>query len=231
MLELKVKAKFLSCACIVLVLLTCMSSINVQAKSSVQLVVSSYGTIEYSVSPTPTTNPVNYAPIPSAWDLTFGDNPQYAFVDYSVTHNGNPSIRVQPDYAGIREVDTDAISVKPGDHIVISCWIKTSSSSSGLNGNDWFGGRIGIDLYCAGHILYSHPTDDEGHASWVAFGTDNWTYKQFDFIVPSTWYTQDMIGLPVSPSQISFAIPWLQVVPATDTGLVWFADCTMQINP
>jgi hypothetical protein len=189
--------------------------------------------IYQSTTSTVVPNPTNYASILNGWHLVFGKNLQFAFFDYSVTHNGNPSIRVQADYVGSRELNTDPLPVKPGDHIVFGCWIKTGHSSTGKDGNDWFGGRIGVDMYCDGHILASVPFgDEEGHRSWVAFNTDTWTYRQYDFIIPTTWFSKDTIGQTVSPTQqISTIIPWIQVFPQTDTGQVWYADSVLQINP
>ena len=52
----------------------------------------------------------------------------YASLDYGTLHNGNPSIRLGPDYVrGTREVDGAWINVKPGDHIVMSVWVKTAA--------------------------------------------------------------------------------------------------------
>jgi hypothetical protein len=81
-------------------------------------------------------------------------------------------------------------------------------------------------------MLDSHPTEDEGYSSWVPFGTSTWTYKEWDFVVPTTLYKDDVIGQTVSPSQqIRFVIPWMQVCPYEDNGVGYFADAVFKINP
>jgi hypothetical protein len=68
----------------------------------------------------------------------------YVSIDYTTTHNGNPSIKVEPDYErGTREVNCIWPEVNPGDHIVWKVWCKTSDD---VKDTVYTGGRIGIDL-------------------------------------------------------------------------------------
>jgi hypothetical protein len=186
-------------------------------------------------TPTPTTpissgNGKNLAPIPSGWDLAGNGLPQsqwFAHVDNSVLGpSGNPSIRLDPDRAGT-ERDIFPVDywqdVKPGDHIVFSIWIKTSSSSLGLNGNSNYGGRIGIDFYdpvngdqYGINRQYSVPTVRAG--SFVPWGTSSWTQFTYDVTVPAG-------------SHINGIIPWIQVLEINDQGQAWFADAQLYINP
>ena len=63
-----------------------------------------------------------------------------------VLYNGQPSIRldryVSPSENTAREVNGSGVDVSPGDHIVFSCWMKTTPSGSGYNGAAGYGARI-----------------------------------------------------------------------------------------
>lgn len=189
-------------------------------------------------TPTPTTTPYpttqysgnNLAAIPSGWDLSGNGLPQsewFAHIDYSVLGpSGNPSIRLDPDQAGT-ERDIFPVdywqTVKPGDHIIFSIWIKTSSSSLGLNGDSSYGGRIGIDFYdpvngdqYGINRQYSVPLTRAG--SFVPWGTSTWTQFTYDVTVPAG-------------SHINGMIPWIQVLQINDQGQAWFADAQLYINP
>jgi hypothetical protein len=81
-------------------------------------------------APTPIQTPAspNLEPLSAFYSDMNGAASSYASLDYSTLHNGNPSIRVGADYIrGTREVDGAWINVKPGDHIVMSCWVKTAA--------------------------------------------------------------------------------------------------------
>jgi len=100
-----------------------------------------------SIAPSPTTTPTllseNLVVIPDSFmrDINYYD---YASVDYEVTHNGNPSLRLDADYVrGTREVNCIWTKVEPGDHIVWSVWCKISG---GVSNTPYTGGRIGLDL-------------------------------------------------------------------------------------
>ena len=50
------------------------------------------------------------------------------YTDTSTTYKGSSTFRVDPtsDNSG---ADHNVISIKPGDHLVITCWIKTSGTT------------------------------------------------------------------------------------------------------
>jgi hypothetical protein len=215
-------------------------------------------------TPTPTSTPSanNLVPIPRAWSSsTIGGTASTSnsiggvanvILDNGVLHNGNPSIRLDPigstpNYA--REVDAPWLNIKPGDHIVFSCWIKTSASSYG-DTNPYSGARIAIDFYANGYIT---AWQSLGQCVWDSSGNDigakttyvnwnkDWTLIVMDFVIPATvpangafvgWGTQYSAGQMVVPTAI---IPWMQVwsstYGATDSGKAWFADATLYINP
>ena len=142
----------------------------------------------------------------------------YAQLDNTVLHNGSPSIRVGPDYVrGSREVDGAWIGVRPGDHVVMSVWVKTGNFAST---DPQAGAVFGFDFYAhtsigngiigstsqlqAGHpdglergwgaSSFGYTIDGEnglsqvgGYVCRVPWGTD-WTQLKWDFYVPSTYY-------------------------------------------
>jgi hypothetical protein len=168
----------------------------------------------------------------------------YASLDNSVLHNGDPSIRVGPDYVrGTREVDGAWLNVKPGDHIVFSCWIKTAAFKSS---DSYAGARIGLDFYLsssqgtgiatidsAGHQA-GHPNDAENVAGTcrVSWGSD-WTLVTWDIYVPTTYYSYVTTNgvHSCTPVQISSVVAWFDVREVTDNAYAWFADPTFYINP
>lgn len=199
-----------------------------------------------TVSPTPTpststpppssTTAKNLAIIPDAWGPGYYPTvSQYAFTDTSVTHNGNPSIRLQKggntDPFGVidRSIWTNLFSCKPGDHIVASVWIRTDPSSSG---DTSMGARLGIDLYGSGQIVDGYPgTHMDTTSNYVHWGTSTWTQRTYDFIVPNTVYTHDQTGASISGTQINGMLLWIQARPGTDNSNAWFSDATLYINP
>jgi hypothetical protein len=191
-------------------------------------------------SPTATPSPNNLAVIPNDWSLSFGSNPQYAFLDYDVTYNGHVSIRIGPDYVGAtREIDGKWYTVRPGDHIVAKVWILVGDSSTG-DTISWHGGRLGFDLYAhtsAGYgIIDSYPHDGQEHInSVVKWGTNVWIQKVWDLTIPSTYYTQmhtgNLVWKTCNPIQIDSIVLWLDVRQTTDAGLAWFSDAEFYINP
>ena len=181
-------------------------------------------------------------PMSGVWKLLWTTNiPQYAFIDNSVTRNG-PSIRCESSQTGVsREVDTDWLTVVPGDRIVARVWIKTGNSPT-YNGDMYHGARIGIDFLGYDESdgwdrVWCPPTSSYG--SWITFGTDEWTLQEWDITIPDTWYDVNMnwgepdYGEPnsIAPKQIGGSIVWLQTMPYQDPAPVWFSDMELYINP
>ncbi len=177
----------------------------------------------------------------------------YASLDYSLLHNGDLSIREGPDYVrGTREDDGTWISVKPGDHIIFSAWIKTASwAGSGLNA--YSGAEIGWDYYISSSHGYGiatvdaeghqagHPNDAEiannyssltGGKTYVPWGTD-WTLMTWDFNVPNTYYNYVTTNgvYSCSPVQINSMVPWWGGRDVTANASCWFADPVFMVNP
>ncbi len=237
---------------------------SAQAQTTTEAVLSSYGTIVYpgpeptpdstpvptvtptstpvptvtptsTPVPTPSSNPENLAVLPDDWDLTFGSLPQFSFLDTSVTYYGMPSIRLESDSYNYREVDGNWYSVKPGDHIVVSCWIKTDNDPA-ENDNILHGARIGFDLYGVTEggmkIIDSWPHYGAEHiASVVRWNTQTWTHKTWDIIIPSTYYTVTTRGESIAPTQISSIVLWLDARPYVSAGNAYFANTELYINP
>ena len=185
----------------------------------------------------------------------YPDCPQITHVDNSVLHNGHVSIRidhhvdgVDPNYA--REVDLDWLAANPGDHIVFKCWIKTSPQAAGYAndlGYPWgSGGRIGIDFYDDNRIgaIQSNPngiapvitganweTVQAVRANYVLWGGD-WSQRTIDFIIPQ-YVGSDGYAYPNGEMHTPYGIiPWLQAWGnEPETGVAWFADCELYINP
>jgi hypothetical protein len=173
----------------------------------------------------------NLASIPEAWyiDLPF------LHLDNGVTYNGHPSIRLDPDTAPIRERDCIGHwhNLKPGDHVILIVRIKTSSAQNPTHNGDktYGGGRLGIDFYGGNEVLPpSLPGTVYGYDPYVPFGSD-WTERRYDLIIPDTTYDHNYAGQSISPRQIDGCIPWLQVLPLTESGLGWFAETELYINP
>ncbi|HZK68864.1 MAG TPA: hypothetical protein VFC36_04620, partial [Paludibacter sp.] len=201
----------------------------------------------------------NLAPIPNSW--SYATNGMWFsaggvsnnVLDYNVRYNGEPTMRQDPvwstnNYA--REVNGPYLNVKPGDHIVFSCWIKTTASSYGdkdLNS----GARIGIDFYGTKGALGGSVspngavwTTTGGYPSntylnYVHWGTNTWTKIEMSFTVAQSYpaiygYAGNYnyaTGQWVTPSAI---IPFMQVYSSTygtsDSGQAWFADPQLTIN-
>ncbi len=175
-------------------------------------------------------------------------------LDYNVKYNGNPTIRQDPvgstdNYC--REVDGPYITVKPGDHIVFSVWIKTSASTLGDPSNQ-AGGAYGIDIYGSNGRI-TGLNSPSGGANWtpsggwnldsylnfVPWGTNTWVLRTMDFVVPANYFADPFngaggytAGTVVVPTGI---IPVLTVYSITngytDGGSAWFADPKLTINP
>jgi hypothetical protein len=168
------------------------------------------------------------------------------FTDTSTTYNGSPTFRVDPtsDNSG---ADHNVISIQPGDHLVITCWIK----SGGATPTSYAGARIGLDYYAASpwkrisaaNSLLQASTGNRDSsdldANYVHWGT-NWTQVTWDFIVPATVVSdggsgqtssQYPAGQAVAPTAI---IPWIQVwcnTYPTNAYSCWFSSYALYVNP
>ena len=205
-------------------------------------------TTTYSTSQT-TPSSSNVEPLSAFYADMKGAASSYASLDYGTLHNGNPSIRIGPDYVrGSREVDGAWINVRPGDHIVFSAWVKTSYCQS----SDMLAGaRLGMDFYISSSQGYGiatidavghqagHPSDAENVAgvARLPWGND-WTLLVWDIYVPTTYYTYVTNGAAgnygvhsCNPVQISSMVPWFDARSLTDNGYAWLSDTSFYINP
>ena len=181
----------------------------------------------------------NLAVIPNDFSLVFGNENQYAFVDTNITHNGNPSIRVEPDYTGSREVDGIWYNVTPGDHVVASCWMRVLTNSS-TSDYPQCGARIGIDFYGYVNGVFTLLTDEK---FWYNFYNDGnyslgyvqdsnncaWQQRIIDITVPV--YATDNNG---NVATVTALVMWLQGAPWGEdpsASPTWFADAELYINP
>jgi hypothetical protein len=152
--------------------------------------------------------------------------------------NGQDSIRIDPHISSdnnyVRECDGSWVSISPGEHVVFTAWMKTSSSSQGNNGNPQEGIRIGIDFYANGDVAGTSMTDGSTTLSsntFVPWGTSSWTQVTISFTVPSS-FTDVYGGNYVVGQQVvaSGCIPWVQVCEPTDAGQAWFANPQFYIS-
>ena len=183
-----------------------------------------------------TTNvvPINNLQQPIKWELTYGTGPQIIHLDSTVTYNNQASIRIDrhtiTDINSAREINSDGISAKPGQHIVFTCWMKTTESGYG-DTNPYSGARIGIDFYRNGQRIGSvqsptYPDTDQGvRINYVNWGTSQWTQRTIDFTVPQTISGQTPSGM------ILWMQVWSSTYGSTDPGHAWFANAQLYINP
>jgi hypothetical protein len=233
-----------------IILITCSLFLPIaKATNPPTVVVNTSGTI-ITASPSPTSTPTpipaptNLAPISTAWSLTYGTGPQIIHLDTSVTYNGESSIRLDnhtsADINTARECNSISFSAHPGDHIVFSCWMKTSASGYG-DTNPYSGARIGIDFYnskrIAGLQSPTYPDTDTGvRLNYVNWGTSQWTKRTIDFVVPQTMTADGWSGWPQGSQQTPTGmILWMQVwsssYGSTDPGQAWFAHVELYKNP
>jgi hypothetical protein len=226
--------------------------LTARAQSSSQANIFSQGSITYTPSN------VNLAVIPDDWEgyltqgrLVHGPDPQIVFVDTSVTHNGDVSIRCDgPATSGNqwREVDAynasdgpySLFQVKPGDHVVFKIWMKTAPSTTG---HPTQGAIFGIDLYGSTRIwevAWGYPAATDFNTvnysayMYVPYNTPTWIQGTIDFIVPSKTFTTNSEGGSIPAQQVSGMIPWIVVdppYPSSESGQGWFAGAELYINP
>ncbi len=188
----------------------------------------------------------NLAIIPVDYSLNLAG--QVLVTDPSFEHTpGYPSIRLDPTTQEgnnpNRECYSKRIPINVGDNIVFSCYIKTSETRTLYH---WGGARIGIDFYdnkgsitaiqSDGQHGYYPNEDAESQAGhYVEWGSNGWTLRIINFTVPGTMRADGYLGHPFggtyTPTSI---ILWLQVWDsngAANTGVAWFADSKLTINP
>jgi len=231
--------------------------LSVKAEPSAEFPLISQGKIVYNLSAK-----TNLAVVPVDWgdyqqfgDVCYADPkvyPQITHVDYSVLHDGHPSMRIEHHVEGVdpnraREIDVSWFAVKPGDHIVFKCWIKTGPQASGY-ANDlglrWgSGGRIGIDFYGENYIggvsynpkgaspTTNSPSSTEQRANYVLWGSD-WEFRTIDLIVPPYFASDGYVFPEGEMKLVKGIIPWAQAWSnEPGTGIAWFADAELYINP
>jgi hypothetical protein len=154
------------------------------------------------------------------WDINSAAS-SYAYVDYSVTHNGHSSIRLEADYVrGTREINCIYPEVHPGDHIVWKVWCKTSND---VMDTQYTGGRIGIDLQGdygeAIQTVDSLPRDISYFDG--AYRSSNWDCFHYTYVYPEG-DVYPYLGTPaISQFKVPFStttwtlIYWDFIVPST----------------
>jgi hypothetical protein len=181
-------------------------------------------------------------------DVCFGNPniyPQITHRDTTVLGpSGKASIRIDGpgnSFNGAREVNGYQVTVKPGDHVVMTMWIKANNSSVGA------GGIFGFDVVGSGgdNILEVTPRvpQDEvwtlpislrvGNPVYVPYNSD-WTQLICDVTIPYTVYTHEDNGQALShgPQTIIalnplFGASWN----LGESAAVWFADAEIFVNP
>jgi hypothetical protein len=197
---------------------------------------------------------VNLAPIPNVGDV-YGGNGNYwdyydvdpnswtadCHLDTTMLHNGHPSLRIDPtagssDPNTARELDGSWLNISPGQNFLASAWIYAGDSTTG---DTYGGGRLGCDYYAhtsTGYgIVDGLPGDALAACAYVVFGTNTWTQRIWNAIIPSTSYTKNWTNnTTCNPVQIDSFVLWFQIWglnPSTEKGLCWFADSTLYVSP
>ena len=191
-----------------------------------------------SAPTTPTPPAGNLVPIPTGWWIDRNGQT----LDYSVTYNGMPSIRLDKTTSGNnpgRECNSITVSVHPGDRLVFSCWMKTTASGYG-DTNPYAGARIGMDFYDNQRIAAlqspTWPNTDQGVlANYVKWGTNGWVQRTIEITIPTSMPADGYLGHPAGGSYTpTNIILWMQVWSSTygttDTGKAWFANPTLYIT-
>jgi hypothetical protein len=200
--------------------------------ANVNIQIQSGGEITYPAT--------NYALIPNDWVWGYYDDvPQYVFVDYNVTHNGDPSLRLQPgggvDDFGLLDRSTwmnepFSVPVNVGDNISCSAYIETGVS----NNSALYGCRIGVDMWSGTYnssdgVLSGY--DLGGYISNYVPWNSTWTLVTISFTVPATYFTQNEVGITIPSSQVNHIEMWCQVNVGNDSGNAWISDAELYINP
>ena len=187
----------------------------------------------------------------TAGRLTNVDTPNISSLDSTVLYNGKYTIRhgndKTPRDSQICHITNYWIYLTPGDHIIFNSYIKANPDSQGYR--KYTGAIIGIDLYAeetpyriwevapqeSGNdednfdCLYGNPKSYD--YEYVSFGTDNWTFMELDFTVPTWQFTIDDYGTKFPSQYINGGIPWIGASwNHGESAAVWFADIKFYIN-
>jgi hypothetical protein len=194
---------------------------------------------------------VNLAPVPSAWRV--GESwCAPTFIDYSIHHNGNCSIRMERgnDTSKSREIlaknqSSLTFNIKPGDHVIFKVWMKTSPST--INDTSQSSGvRFGVDLMSTQGRICALQTPDGSYwtmqngypanqdKNFVSWNSD-WTLRVMEFTVQKEYPTDGLLGGAKGEMLAPVGmIPWVQVWSNTngnlDCGVAWFADVELYIT-
>jgi len=187
----------------------------------------------------------------SDWtNINMATGTETVFYDTTTTHNGAPTWRINaadsstPNNFG---ADHGGISLKPGDQIIMSCWIKTSGVAAGAYtgariGLDWYGanGRIGgagSQQEAAAGISYPNAPQSLQQteaANYVPWGSD-WTFMQWTFTVPALITADGYGAYPINAQAApTWCIPWTQIYGQNgfkNTFTSWFSDFQFYVNP
>jgi hypothetical protein len=210
-------------------------------------------------APTPTSSGNNLVPIPNAWTYSYTGMSNGIgglacdTLDSSTLFNGQPTLKINCALAPVvnlgygniidPEMDSYYTSLSPGDHIVFSCWVKSTAAtmSEGYNGGsmiiDFYGadGRICGTCSPTGAMISSSGVySSDWSANEISFGTSSWTYIVMDFIVPSQCIA-DPFGSAYTPGTLVTPIgiiPKLYINANVGEGATfWFADTELYVNP
>jgi len=216
-------------------------------------------------SPSPTASPSLYSPnlavIPTDWYTTYGNGPQILSVNNAVEHSsGNPSIETDAHTAADvnkwRECDGVFQNVQPGDHVVLSVWIKTGHSTLGYDNVAGYGALLEFDCYGATGLMFEYiglPNNQAGNdpsltnpnafsnlgpaSNWdgvLVPWNSGWTHKVIDCVIPAT--VPDEYhggGQQVVTSICPIVVAGLYIEGPNylqDQGTVWFADAQLTIS-
>jgi hypothetical protein len=237
--------------------------------------IASEGSITYSLSPSPTPSVMptpSLTPKPSQtpstnnvasindgkWytDQTWRNAPAdnvFNETNPANMHSGALTWRIEGTSNMILDnaVDHSNIAVHGGDHIVMTCWIKTSGVEAGAQrgaflGIDYYGSYNGAWARISGMstpveaglgIGYPNYNDPNKDSYFVHWGHD-WTFIKWDFIVPTQSMGDGLLYTNQVPqgqnATITSAIPWCMIWGGNglyNLYTTWFSDFQFYINP
>ena len=150
----------------------------------------------------------NFIPL-ETWDTVVASNWAPSYIDTTVTHNGHSSIRqeglIKNGQYLVREINRGwtseansslVLTVKAGDIITISAWMKCNPSTVGISSisnSVHVGARIGCDFWASdtvGGFSNSHPNTATNHeAGWI----DGIAYACQGGVPSTTWYSSENV--------------------------------------